>query len=160
MKRYLLAGAAALACLAAGYAIGQQLSFRSLTGNEIITAELGIGGGSFFLPVSEARNAQGVLNNAVTTGTLTMTTGTASLIFTAASGGAQTINMPPTPWDGEIFEICNGTAAAFTTGSVVAATDGASFAGGATPTAIGALAAGTSIEWRFVQATNTWYRMR
>lgn len=149
----------ALAALAlvAGVALGQQLTSRSLGGSETWQVGLGgPGGTSQFVTSAQFRNSQGVTNTAATTGTLTFTTSTASVVWTAASGGAQTINLPPLPFDGEIFEIINGTAGAFTTGSVVATTDGSTV----DVTAIGALAAHSSLEWRFVLATNTWYKMR
>lgn len=160
MKWKLLAGAAALACVVS-FAVGQQLSFRSLSGNEVVEAQLGIGGTGFFTPISQLRNSQGVAVTSSTSGTQSYTMATASLIFTAASGGSQTINLPPNPWDGEIFEIINGTAStAFTTGSVVATTDSSSIAGGSTANALGTLAAGASVEWRYSLTNTTWYRMR
>ncbi len=66
------------------------------------------------------------------------------------------MNLPPLPYDGEIFEIINGSGGAFTQ-CTVAATDGATIVNTATT---GALAAGASTEWRYVLATTSWYRMR
>jgi len=162
MKRYLLGGAAALLFgVVAGLA--QQLTSRTLSGSEVILAQVGIGGTGLYIPTGQMRNAQGVVTTALTTGTLSTLTNlnAATLISTAACGGTLTVNLPANPWDGEIFEWSNGTAAtAFTTGCVVAATDGATITGGAGANAVTTLAAGSSAEWRYVQSTNTWYRVR
>lgn len=152
--RFLLAGAVIAAL--AGLAYGQQLVSRTLTGNETWQVALGgPGGTSQFVTSAQFRNSQGVSTTAATTGTISMTTATGSLISTAASTSV-TVNLPPTPYDGEIFEWVNGSAGAFTAGTI-AVTDGSTIQGS---TAAGTLAAGASIELRYVLSTNTWYRMR
>lgn len=155
MRRLTIAGA--LVALAfAGGVVAQQLASRTLTGNEVIVAALGgPGGSSQFVPVAQLRNAQGVATTALTTGTLVTTTLTATLVSTAASVSL-TVDLPPLPYDGEVFEWVNGASGAFTAGTI-AQTDGSTIQGS---TAASTLAAGGSIEFRYVLATNTWYRMR
>ncbi len=154
-----MGGAAALLFgVVAGLA--QQLTSRTLSGSEVILAQVGIGGTGLYIPTGQMRNAQGVVTTALTTGTLSTLTNlnAATLISTAAAGAAMVVNLPATPWDGEIFEWVNGSGGAFNTAASVAVTDGSTIVNGAT---IGsALAAGGSVEWRYVQATNSWYRMR
>jgi hypothetical protein len=110
-----------------------------------------------FITTAQSRNSQGVLNTAQTTGTLVTTTNTATLISTTAAAGTLVVDLPPLPFDGEIFEWANGTAGAFTTGNTVAVTDGSTIVGS---NATGALAASASIEFRYILATNSWYKVR
>lgn len=157
--RALLAGAV-IAALATGLALAQisGLTSRTLGGLEAWSVGVGgPGGPSFFVTSAQMRNSQGVGTTATTSGTITSaaSTSVASLVFTTASVSA-TVNLPPTPYDGEIFEIINGTAGAFTQ-CTVAVTDGSTIVGAATT---GALAASASAEWRYVLSTNSWYRMR
>jgi hypothetical protein len=142
-----------------GLSLAQQITSRTLTGQEVVVAAVGgPGGPSIFVPMSQSRNSQGVQTTALTTGTLVLTNQSpATLISTAAAGGTLVVDLPPTPWDGEIFEWVNGTAGAFTTGNTVATTDGSTIVGS---NATGALAASASIEFRYVLATNSWYKLR
>jgi hypothetical protein len=159
MKKLLLVSTlVAFLAGAAGYVFGQAISSRTLTGNEAWQVAIGgPGGSSIFTTIAQARNAQGVTTTATTSGTLVMTTNTATLISTAAAGGAMVVDLPPTPFDGEIFEWVNGSAGAFTTGNTVATTDGSTIQGS---NATLALAAASSIEFRYSIGTNTWYKLR
>lgn len=155
---YTWAIAAAIVFSLGVWALAQTgLTSRTLTGNE--AWPVGIGGPqgpSIFVTTAQIRNSQGPTTTASTSGTLsTLTTSTASLVFTAASVST-TVNLPATPYDGEIFEVINGSGGAFTQ-CTVAATDGSTIVNGATT---GALAAGASAEWRYVLSTTSWYRMR
>ena len=159
MRKFLIglmvgAAVAALATLA----IAQAISSRTLTGNEAWQIALGgPGGSSIFTTAAQMRNAQGVTTIAATSGTNAMTTNTATLVSTAAAGGAMVVQLPPNPFDGEIFEWANGAAGAFTTGNTVTTTDGSTIQGS---NATGALAASASIEFRYSITTNTWYKVR
>jgi hypothetical protein len=145
-----------LLAAAAGALAQQTISPRSLTGTETVEGSSGPGGQSFYIAVPVLRNAQGVALTALTTGTLsTLDTKTATLISTAASVSL-TVNLPAIPSDGQIFEWANGSGGAFTQGTI-AQTDGSTLVGTVTT---GALAAGSAVEWRYVQSTNTWYRIR
>ncbi len=155
--RTLLVGAILALTFAIG-ALAQQLTSRNLTGSEVVVVELGgPGGGSQFATIAQLRNATGVVTTALTSGTLsTLTNTTASTLISTTASVSLTVNLPATPWDGEIFEWCNGTAGAFTAGTV-AVTDGSTIVGS---TATGALAAAASVEYRYVQSTNSWYKVR
>lgn len=155
--RALLAGAVIAALAFSSGLFAQSLTSRTLTGLEAWSVGTGgPGGPSIFVTAAQIRNSQGTATTALTTGTLsTLTTSTASLISTAASVSL-TVNLPATPYDGEIFEWVNGSAGAFTAGTI-AVTDGSTIQGSS---AAGTLAAGASIEFRYVLATNTWYKLR
>lgn len=156
--RALLAGALVALAFAGGIASAQLITSRSLTGSEVVSmATGGPGGPSIFVPSAQLRNSTGVATTALTTGTLSTLTNTfgSTLISTTASVSL-TVNLPANPWDGEIFEWVNGTAGAFTAGTI-AVTDGSTIVGS---TATGALAASASVEFRYVLSTNSWYKVR
>lgn len=134
-----------------------------LNGTEAWQLEVGGGGGEgFYTTVAQMRNTTGVLTvtNAAT-GTITWPSGAgilnlfSTLIFLIASVSA-TQNLPATPIDGQIIEVVNGSAGAFTQ-LTFATTDGSTIVG---PATAGALAVGGSVEFRYALATNTWYRVR
>jgi uncharacterized protein YdeI (BOF family) len=154
--RKLLIGAALLGLIFAP-ALAQQITNRSINGTSTLDASVGgPGGQTQTTTVAQLRNAQGVTTTALTTGTLaSLTTSTASLVSTAASVSL-TVNLPAKPFDGEIFEWVNGSAGAFTAGTI-AQTDGSTIVNGA---AAGTLAAGASVEYRYVLSTNSWYKIR
>lgn len=156
-RKALLAGVV-IAAFAGGVA-AQQLTSRTLTGSESWVISVGgPQGTSMYTTSAQFRNSQGVTTTATTSGTLSsLTTSTATLISTAAAGGSMVVDLPPTPFDGEIFEWANGTGSAFTTGNTIAVTDGSTIQGS---NATGALAAAASIEFRYVLSTNTWYKLR
>ena len=146
-----------LALFGAGVAFGQAITSQTLTGNEVVTAAQGGPGGSgLFVPVSQLRNAQGVATTALTTGTFALTGNIATLLTTAVVSGALTITTPALPWDGEIFELANGSGGNNTATVTLTATGSQTVTGGAVATQ----ANQTSTEWRYVLATNTWYRIR
>jgi len=156
--RTLLAGALVALAFMGGALWAQQLTSRNLIGTETWQIALGgPGGTSQFTNVAQMRNATGVTTTAQTSGTLSSLTNTtaSTLIFTAASAST-IVNLPATPWDGEIFEIVNGSVGTFTQ-CTVNVTDGSTLVG---TTTTGALTAGTSAEWRYVLSTNSWYRIR
>lgn len=158
--RTLLAGVVIAALAFASGLWAQQLTSRSLTGLE--TWQVGTGGPggpSIFATMAQVRNATGVATTALTSGTLsTLTNTTASTLISTTASVSLTVNLPATPWDGEIFEWVNGSTigAAFTAGTV-AVTDGSTILNGTTT---GAMTAGTSAEWRYALSTNTWYKIR
>ena len=157
MKKLLLIG---LLTVAATAVLAQAITSRSLTGLEAWQVGTGgPGGPSIFVTSAQMRNSQGTITTAQTSGTLSpvLTTSTASLISTAAAGGTVVVQLPPSPFDGEIFEWVNGSAGAFTTGNTVTTTDGSTIQGS---NATLALAAAASIEFRYSLTTNTWYKLR
>jgi hypothetical protein len=164
--RHLVAfGAFALALVAAGYGLSQtpSLFLNSITGNEQITVVEPSTG----LPVTSPqiltvtantlRNTTGYSIVSTTTGTIVTTVATDNLLLTGAVTTA-TIDVPPSPSDGELFSINNATTSAFSGTITVASTDGSTFVP-TSPTIVN-LAATTSQEWQYTAASKIWYRVR
>jgi hypothetical protein len=158
MKKLLLATAIAF-CLGLGFAVGQQqLSSTTLNGSETWVVALGgPGGPSLFTNSAQMRTSQGASVIAATSGSIQLGNNIADVIFGATISGAFTVSSPSIPWDGEIFEMINGS------GSNNSAT--ATFAGfNASQTVVAggvaALANQSSAEWRYSQASTTWFRLR
>lgn len=145
-----------LLCLGVA-AYGQnQITNRTMTGNEVIVAaQGGPGGPSIFVTTGQLRNGMNMTTTATTSGTIAVTAAQSGLVSTAASVSL-TVDLPPQPFDGQTFEWVNGSGGAFTAGTV-ATTDGSTIVNG---TAMGTAGAGTSKEWRYVLSTNSWYAMR
>lgn len=156
--RTLLAGAVIAAFAFVGGLFAQSgLTSQTLTGNEVVVCAIGgPGGPSLFCPTAQLRNAQGVQTTALTSGTINLPNTTATLITTAAVSGALTLNTPTAPWDGEIFELANGSGSANTATVTLTASGSQTVNGGAVATQ----ANQASAEWRYVQSTTTWYRLR
>lgn len=154
--RALLAGAV-IAALAVGAYAQSGLIFNTLTGNETWVASVGgPQGSSFYLSTGQVMNSQGIVTSALTSGSLTMPNTAADLITTAAVSGALTVTAPANPWNGEIFELINGSGSANTATVTFTAASGQTVNSGAVATQ----AATSSAEWRYVVATTTWYRLR
>jgi hypothetical protein len=122
----------------------------------------GPGGEGFYTSTAQMRNCTGILVVAnANSGTIVWPSGAgivnaySTIVFTVASVSA-TLNLPATPLDGQIVELINGSAGAFTQ-LTFAQTDGSTLVGTATT---GALAIGASAEWRYAASNNTWYRVR
>jgi hypothetical protein len=158
-------GLVALGLLAGSYlAIAQVTTLFSniLTGNETLTASIGgPQGTSFFVPVAQLRNATGYqLISAATSGTITPTNAVNSLLIAAQPSGSTTINTPPAPYDGQLFQVCNVSNAAFAVQTVtLAASTGSSLATGVT-TALTTLAARTCEELQYTTTSTTWWQIR
>jgi hypothetical protein len=154
MKKYLLAGA--LVALA-GFAIGQQLTSQTLTGNEVVVAAVGgPGGPSIFVPVSELRNAPAMRtfsgSGAFTTQALTTDY---TLFWIGTAPTTWTITTPVTPWDGQVLQLATDTT--LTTLVTLTANTGQTLqAAFANQT----LTAGTNLIWQFVAATSKWQRIK
>jgi hypothetical protein len=168
----LVAGAALAAALALTWWFSPSLRAQisglippSFNGGETWVIQLqGPGGSSEYTTTGMVRNTVGAVTTSATSGTVTWP-GSSSLnsagaqyrdvITTAACGGTATFNLPAKPFDGQIVEIINGSGSAYTTGCVVATTDGSTIQGTA---ALGTLAAAAHVEYIYVLATNTWYK--
>lgn len=154
--KMMLVGAALAALATVAWGQVSSLFPTSFTGNETWqVAVQGPGGTSEFVTTAMLRNTTGVTTTAQTSGTLVLTSATSNLISTAASVSL-TVDLPPKPFDGQIFEWLNGSGGAFTAGTI-AVTDGSTIVNGSTT---GTLAAGASKEWRYSLATTSWYAMR
>lgn len=159
MRKYLLAGAAALACMGAVFA-QQNLNNRAMTGNEaVVVAQGGPGGPSIFASTAQLKNATIPQILAATTGTQTIPLNSSSVFLTGAIGTI-TLNLPAAPYDGQIVEFVNGTGTLFAGTATVATTDGSTIVNGATGNAVSTLAAGASAEYQFVLSTNQWFKIR
>lgn len=156
--------AGALALVGVGFAIAQtpSLFLTTLTGNEQITVVEPSTGTVptnpqiLTITANLLRNSTGYQLTSATSGTVTTTTATDNLIFTAAAGTV-TVNLPPSPADGELFSLNNGTSSNFTGTITVATTDGSTIANGTTAVNLGSAG---SQEWQFTKPTTTWYRLR
>ena len=157
-KLKLFLSGAVIAALAGTVLWAQPLANRNLSGNEVIVAaQGGPGGPSIFIPSSQLRGGSNPVTTASTTGTLSPAlANTTGLLVSTAASTSLTVQLPPTPWDGQAFVWVNGSAGAFTAGTV-ATTDGSTIVGS---TAAGTLAAGASIQYVYVLATNSWYKAR
>lgn len=154
--RKLLLGAALAWGLIAPIA-AQQITNPAISGtNTLDTSIGGPGGQTQETTVAQLRNAQGVQLTALTGGSLTLSTNTASLITTAIVATAFTVTTPAVPFDGEIFELINGSGSANTATVTLTAATGQTVNAGA----IATQAASSSAEWRYVLSTKTWYRVR
>jgi hypothetical protein len=155
MKKYFLVGASALVLVGLAYA--QQLTFQTLSGNETLTASLGgPQGTSFFIPISQLRNANGIRtfsgSGAFTT---QATTNDSTLFWIGAAPTTWTITTPVTPWDGQILTLATDTTLT-TMVTLTAATGQTLQAAFSAQT----LTAGTPLRWQFVAATLKWQRIQ
>lgn len=155
LRSFMMAGAVIAALV--GAAVAQQLISYTLTGNETWQAGIGgPGGSSIFLTTGQMRNSQGVTTTASTSGTIQLSNLYADLITTAVVSGAMTLDTPTSPWDGEIFELVNGSSGANTATITLTASAGQTVQDGAVATQ----AQNASAEWRYVLSNTTWYRLR
>jgi hypothetical protein len=153
-------GGAALAALT-GLAIAQPLNSLTLTGNEAWSIAVGgPGGPSIFTTVSQIRNTTGYVTiaGASVTGTVTIPVNVNRYIITTQPSVA-TIQLPSAPFDGQMAEVVNGTASAFSTNAVTLNPNtGQTLIGG--NITLTTLAAGSSVEVQYSLANTTWYRLR
>ena len=131
----------------------------NITGQECWNAGQGSGGPSAgYLCTFMVQNSQGVLTTALTA-PMTMSQSASDIIITAQPAAAANITLPPSPLNGQIVEVVNGTTAAFATNVFSIVPSGSQTIVGGN-IALTTLAAGASKELRYVQATNTWYPLR
>jgi hypothetical protein len=155
-KLFLIVVGAVIAALA--LAVAQPLVPTSWTGSELINVALSSGSGGQ-ISLAQTRNATaGVVSSAVT-GIVPSTNLQNRVIFGSALTGTVTFNTPTNPYDGEMMEIVNGTNAAFTF-TITFAPSGGQLLLPTASGALAALAAGASGEFMYIQANNTWYRIR
>jgi hypothetical protein len=151
-----LAGVA-IASLAGTALLWAQGVSTTLTGNETVQFAIGGPGGSIVVvPVAQLRNATAI-NTRSGSGAQTYTAlQTDSLIYWVGTAPTTlTITTPVTPWDGQILQI--GTDTTLTTLVTLTANTGQSLDTTFTSQTI---AAKTSVEWVYSQATTKWYQMR
>ena len=152
------------AALGIGYALAQtpSLFLNSLTGNEQITVVEPSSGLPAVNPqiltvtANTLRNSTGYQLSSSTTGTVVTTVACDNLILTGAAT-TLTVDLPPSPGDGALFSLNNGTSSNFSGTITVATTDGSTISNGATAVNLGSAG---SQEWQYVAATKVWYRLR
>ena len=155
--RSLLAGVAIATLAFIGGAICQSVATFTLTGNEVVSMAIGgPGGPSIFVPSAELRGTSGYIVNAAVSGTINLTNVVNRLVNTSVISGAQTVNAPANPFDGENFELVNANASPNTATVTFTAAAGQTVNSGAVATQ----AAQSSAEWMYITATTTWIRMR
>lgn len=162
--RHVLIGAALLLVAGIGFALGQagRYQITAPSGSELVDVT-GIAPNGQLSPLSnyvllhQLINGTGLQASSATTGTITTTTNTGNLLLTGAVTTA-TVDVPPSPFNGETFSLTNASGTTFSGTITVAATDGSSFVP-ASPS-ISDLAASTGQEWQYSAATTTWYRIR
>jgi hypothetical protein len=157
MRKALVAGAV-LALAGVGYLGAQQLTSTTLTGNEAWSIAIGgPGGGSLFTTIAQVRNATGYSLQASATATpIQATTLATRYIWTIAVSAAVVLNAPAQPFDGEMLEVVNAGAGAFTGTVTLTAAAGQTVIAGSS----GALAQNASTEWQYAASTTTWYKLR
>ncbi len=166
VRRHALALAVlAIGLAAAGYAWAQGWPgylLSSPLGTEQIEVT-GILGNGTQSPVKNAvllntvRNTTGYQISAATSGTITTTPATDNLLLTGAVGTA-TVDVPPSPPDGQLFAICNANGSPFSGTITVASTDSSTFVP-ASPS-LASLAASTCAEFQYTALSKVWYRVR
>lgn len=143
---------------AIGGAMGQAgwYLIASPAGTELLQAFIPASAYQNYVSINQVRNSTGYQLTASTTGTVTTTTATDNLIFTAAATTV-TVNLPPSPEDSAIFSLNNGTSSNFVGTITVATTDGSTIANGATAVNLGSAG---SQEWQYTAPGKLWYRLR
>lgn len=155
MRKYWLAGAAALALIGIGVAVGQQLSSTTLTGGEVVLAQVGIGGTGLFIPVSEFRNASALKTfSGSGAQTYQATVNDSTLYWVGTAPTTWTITTPVTPWDGEILQV--GTDTTLTTMVTLTASTGQTLSSTFTNQTV---TANTAVEWQYNLANTSWKRL-
>lgn len=159
--KHVRALALASVCLllgAIGAALGQAgwLQITSPTGAELIPAFVNASAGQNYLTLNQVRNSTGYVLSALTSGTLVTTVGVDNVILTGAVG-TLTVDLPPSPEDGQLFSLNNGTSSNFTGTITVATTDSSTIANGATAVNLGSAG---SQEWQYTSGSKVWYRLR
>lgn len=145
-----------LLAFGAGAIAQQTLSSPTLSGNEVVEGSAGVGGGSFFIPVSQLRNATALkLFSGAGAQTYTALPTDSTLYWVGTAPTTWTITTPAQPVDGEILTIATDTT--LTTLVTVTANTGQTLNAAYTSQTI---SAGASVEFQYSLATLKWYRMR
>jgi len=145
---------------AVGLALGQGAGLYQIispTGTEQVLVNNPSSAYNNSVALNAIRNTTGYQLSSATSGTVTMTTAADNLIFTAVVSGATTANLPPSPPDGSLASIVNGSGSAFTGTITVATTDSSTIVGGSS---LATLASAASAEYQYVASATKWYRMR
>lgn len=167
MRKYLIALLGLAVIGVAGYAWAQGFPgyISTIQGNELVTVQEVQPNGQQsplvnIVTTSQLRNSTGYQLLASASGTNNFTNIVNDVLVNAQPAASTTFNTPASPYDGELFAVCNVTNAAWATNTVtLAATSGSTLNTGTT-TALTTLAAHTCEELQFDVATTTWYQIR
>jgi len=168
MKKFYIATLlGGVAIMAVGYALAQGIvPLSSPTGTERITVQpIQPNGQPGVIPaeiaLNQIRNATGYqLLSTATSGTFNVTNAVNSFLIAVQPNGTTTINTPASPFDGELFQVCNVSNATLTGQTVtLAATAGSTLATGVV-TALGGLTPRNCEELQFTLSNTTWYQLR
>lgn len=152
--KLLLGGAIALLTTAA---IAQTtIAILNLSGNEVLSVELGIGGSGAFTPIYTVRNGTAMKTfSGAGSQTYTMTNKDSTLYWVGTAPTTWTITTPPTAFDGEILTV--GTDTLLTSLVTITASTGQSLN---TAFSSGTIPAASSIAYQYSNSTTKWYRLR
>lgn len=159
MRKWLIAGAIAVAL--AGVALAQQLTFTNLTGAETWVVSLGGPGGSgVFASINQVRNTTGYQTVAAGTTVNSAPTNAVGNLIAIGAITTWSVTLPNPAYDGQDFQITNGTGSSFSSNTTVTATTSPQNQTLSQTYSSQTLSAGASAEWLYVNSTSTWYRMR
>jgi hypothetical protein len=170
MRRYLLAGAAALALVGASLSWAQQNISAGISGAEVVVIQQGgPGGSSIYTTTGRLSSGPAYAYFATfpatfTIGQLAGTVNTASIVtggalnINAAAAGTTVYTLPPTSQliDGEEIGVCNITATTWAgTANTIVANTNQTLVGSGTLTT---LAASTCAQYQWIASVTTWFR--
>lgn len=170
--KYLLAGAAALALVAAGaISWAQQQISAGISGSEVVVIQQGgPGGQSIFTTTGRLASGPAYaffssFPSSFTIGQVAGTVNTAGIVTGGvlqinAANTAQTFTLPPTSSliDGEVINFCNNTAAAWATNAVTVAPNSNQTVNGAGAGTLTTLGAFTCASFQWISGSSTWVR--
>jgi hypothetical protein len=110
--------------------------------------------------IDQARNSTGyeVLNSA--SNSISPTNATHNMMINAQPATGTTINTPTSPFNGELFSVCNSTGSAWANNVVTLAPASGQSLNAGTTTALGTLGAHTCEELQYQLSNSTWYQVR
>jgi hypothetical protein len=153
MKLYRIGAVAALLLAAGiGFVLGQggSLQILSPSGSEQVTVQAILPNGqpaalNNFVTVNQIRNSTGYQVLASASGTVASTNSVDNLLVNAQPAASTIFNTPTSPYDGELFAVCNATSVAWATNTVTLAAASGSSLNAGTTTALTTLAAHTKM---------------
>jgi hypothetical protein len=154
--KWLLGGALALFATAA--VLAQTIVTQNLVGSEVILLQTGgVGGQAAATQVLNLRNGTGMLVVPSVSGnpTTSLTTANSTVYWVGTAPTTWTVNLPASPFDGEIVSV--GTDTTLTSMVTVVAATGTSLN---STYASQTLSAKTSVEFQYSAGTTKWYELR
>lgn len=131
------------------------IGFSSLSGQEVMLAQQGVGGPGFFVEVNTLRNAQEVATTSGSGAATSVLTSGGTILWLSTAPTTWAVTLPSAPADGTHVVISTDT----TLTSMVTVTAGGTDTLNATYNSQ-TLTAVTSVEFVYVAASTKWYRIR